>query len=225
MHYSLRVHALKEMLPESRAAVMRMFNRAPGRGLPYVEMRARARVERKARSLLYRHLTREQKWQLRARGSFTVMSGGRSYEIHRTGMCNNILTEWNGHTLSLCVIPDAGTFYPISDVLLYQKVTLETAPELLLDVAYVQDRTAGLIYESGKFLRDGSDPVTKSRGRVLRVDTIPEAVLDQPVEFMREQMQNLTAIEVVSAEDVGLRSEELDGIAEVLVERVETRES
>ena len=205
--YALRIGCLKEMLPESREIVLRMFRQAPGRARPRL-MHVRDRAEERARSLLFRHLTRPEKWHLRATGSIEVKACGLTFTI-RHGGASNIRTEWRGHQLSLCVIPAVGERIPISDVMLQQKVLLESSPELVLDVAYVHDVTAGLFYESGRFLRDGSDPVTKSRGRVLRVDTIPDTVLDEPVEYMRQQMVELTAIEVVSTE------------AEV--ERVETR--
>lgn len=203
--YALRIGCLKEMLPENREIVLRMFREAPGRSLSRLP-RVRDRAEERARCLLFRYLTRPQKWHLRATGSIEVEVAGLTFSIRHGGA---ITTEWRGHKLSLCVIPAGGSF-PVSDVMLTQKVLLESSPELVLDVAYVHDQTAGLFYESGRFLRDGSGPVTKSRGRVLRVDTIPAEVLDQPVEYMRSQMQELTAIEVVSTEAVE-------------VERVETR--
>jgi hypothetical protein len=194
-HYAIRVSGLKEMLPEARASVLRMWSRPPDPRSPRLA-HVRDGSEDLSTSLLFRHLTREQKWHLRAYGTIEVGACGLTFSI-RHGGHNNISVKWRGHDLSLCVEPK-GVSLPPSDVVLQQKVLLESSPELVLDVAHVHDKTAGLFYESGRFLRDGSDPVVKPVGRVLQVDTIRAEVLDEPVEYMREQMQDLTVVRVVS---------------------------
>lgn len=201
--FVIRVHHLKEALPEARETVLRMFRDGPGQRTTGRERAEHRRVQKRARGLLMRHLTREQKWHLRAHGFFKVTAkDGGSYEIWQRGS-GNLRTEWKGHKLSLCVVPAAGHHVPVEDVMLYQKVLLETDPAAVLDPAYVQDTTEGVVYESGRFLRDGSEPVVFTVTRVR----VPERVLDAPVEFMAEQM----TAEVEAVEPV--------------VERVETRET
>ena len=202
--YAVRISGLKEMLPEARASVLRMWAGAPGRARPRLG-HVRDRAEEKARRLLFEHLTKTDKTELRHTGLIRVRACGLEFSI-RHGVGNNISTVWRGHKLSLCTVPAFGSV-PASDLMLAQKVLLESSPDLILDVAYVHDETAGLFYKSGRFLRTGEDPVTMETGRLLRVE-VPDTVLESPVEFMRGQMTpgGLTAVEVI-----------------VEVERVETR--
>lgn len=202
--YRIRVHSLREALPEARQSVMNLFRHHANRGNK-TKKKVQHRASVRAKALLHKYLTREQRISLRGQRSFNVIGAdGRQYEITE-GSCNNILTEWQGHKLSLCVIHRDYAWLPIYDLMLTQKVLLETQPEAILNIAVTYDKTEDMVYQSARFLLDGGDPVPsyrRNQDRVLRV-TVPDEALENPTEFMRDQMGELTAVEVVSeAQDV-----------------------
>lgn len=87
------------------------------------ERQSAARAEKRARCLLHQFLTREQRWSLRADGSFTVQAqDGNTYRV-RYGKTVQLIE--NGQpVMGYCIHPREPI--PELDVMLIQKLLLET---------------------------------------------------------------------------------------------------
>lgn len=99
--------------------------------------RKRFSVEQRAKALLFRYLTREQKWELRAHRRITVWGqDGREYRIYAWQGMNVKLVENGEETTSLCVVPKPEvTTLPVLDLILAQKIMLETEVGHFLETA------------------------------------------------------------------------------------------
>lgn len=83
--------------------------------------------------MLHQFLTREQRWSLRARKAFFVIGqDGRTYEIQGHGGIR--LISDGRPTTSFCIRP-SGLMLPSSDLMLAQKLLLETNVEHFLATA------------------------------------------------------------------------------------------
>lgn len=101
--------------------------------------RERLRAERKSKALLFRSLTREQKWELRAHQRVTVKGqDGATYRIYKWQGMNVRLLEGAEETASLCIVPTAETPIPVYDLMLAQKVLLESQIDEFMKIAAVR---------------------------------------------------------------------------------------
>jgi hypothetical protein len=92
----------------------------------------------KALALLKRWLSPEQRRELEKRGSFDVVGchTGRRYRIH-PGKLNNVrILQDNVEVAALCFAPTDAGFLPEADIMLAQKIALETNEKAALKVAH-----------------------------------------------------------------------------------------
>ena len=92
----------------------------------------------KALALLKRWLSPEQCKELEKRGSFDVVGchTGRRYRIH-PGKLNNVrILQDNVEVAVLCFAPTDAGFLPEADIMLAQKIALETNEKAALKVAH-----------------------------------------------------------------------------------------
>lgn len=96
-----------------------------------------ARAMRRAKSLLFRHLRREQKWELRAHNRITTVGqDGRTYRIYGWQGGNVKVVENGVETTTLCVVPNPQvTKIPVHDLILAHKILLENAVDDFLGTA------------------------------------------------------------------------------------------
>lgn len=98
---------------------------------------AKIRSERRARALLFRYLTREQKWELRAHRRFTVQGqDGETYRVYRWVGGNVFQVKEDKEVKTFCVVtaPEQG-WVPVHDLLLVHKMLLEQNIQLFLSTA------------------------------------------------------------------------------------------
>ena len=91
----------------------------------------------KALALLKRWLSPEQRRELEKRGSFDVVGShtGRRYRIY-PGKLNNVrILQDNFEVAALCFAPADAGFLPEADIMLAQKIALETNEKAALKVA------------------------------------------------------------------------------------------
>src|ERR1700730_6581908 len=96
----------------------------------------------KALALLKRWLSPEQCKELEKRGSFDVVGchTGRCYRIH-PGKLNNVrILQDNVEVAALCFAPTDAGFLPEADIMLAQKIALETNEKAALKVAHQSPR-------------------------------------------------------------------------------------
>ena len=96
----------------------------------------------KALALLKRWLSPEQCKELEKRGSFDVVGchTGRRYRIH-PGKSNNVrILQDNVEVAALCFAPTDAGFLPEADIMLAQKIALETNEKAALKVAHLSPR-------------------------------------------------------------------------------------
>ena len=114
----------------------------PSAPLPRTVRRKKMQVEKRAKSLLFKYLAREQKWELRGHGRITVTGqDGRIYRIYAWQGMNVRLVEDDKETKSLCVVPKPEvTSLPVYDLILAQKVLLENDVDSFLKTAVIRVR-------------------------------------------------------------------------------------
>jgi hypothetical protein len=96
----------------------------------------------KAIALLKRWLSPEQRRELEKRGSFDVVGShtGRRYRIY-PGKLNNVrILQDNFEVAALCFAPADAGFLPEADIMLAQKIALETNEKAALKVAHQSSR-------------------------------------------------------------------------------------
>ncbi len=152
---------ISDLLPEARERLMSMhgmrnvrnYRRLNPRSAKPVK-RERRRAERRAKALLHRHLTREQRWELRGSRSLTVTGqDGREYLITE-GTCNNVfLLEDGEKRFRLCVV-DAGMKVPVHDLMLAQKLMIEGDLSSYLGLARAMNMRTNFYFD-GRLLLDG----------------------------------------------------------------------
>jgi hypothetical protein len=100
-------------------------------GVPHetqANRKARLRAEGRAKALLFRYLVPEQKWELRAYRRITVIGqDGRTYRIYAWHGMNVRLVENGQETYTFCIVPKPEHRLPVFDLILAQKVLIETS--------------------------------------------------------------------------------------------------
>ena len=102
----------------------------------------RSEASNKALALLKRWLSPEQRRELEKRGSFDVVGShtGRRYRIY-PGKLNNVrILQDNFEVAALCFAPTDAGFLPEADIMLAQKIALETNEKAALKVAHQSSR-------------------------------------------------------------------------------------
>ncbi len=136
--WRISLTTLRSRVPEIQNRYMRLRDHDLLAG-----SKKRKREERKAnmkaKALLHSQLTREQRWQLRAEKAFTVVGrDGRMYLITEGSTSNVRLIENGEATHSFCVVAK-DLRLPTYDLMLAQKLMLETAPEDFHKLAVVRN--------------------------------------------------------------------------------------
>lgn len=192
--------SLREMLPEARDAFMRLYDRGfePTRQAARVAARKQKGIDRRAKALLHRHLTREQRWELRATRSITVTGqDGRTYLITE-GTCNNVfLMEDGRQRFRLCAVASLeGTqSLPAHDLMLAQKLTIEHDIRRYLSVANAMNVETGHTFAGRLLLEDMWPEEVFRKVRVEDLEDlediryrVPDDVLDDPSEWIAERL-------------------------------------
>jgi hypothetical protein len=100
-----------------------------------------AKAEKRAKALLYKYLTREQKWELRATDSFIIIGqDGKRYRISKNECQNVFMMDGDRDKYRLCVVPK-GTWIPVYDLMLIQKFMIELDIETFWSLANAIDLT------------------------------------------------------------------------------------
>lgn len=191
-HWDAKLTDLREALPEHREWVLRIRCHERRRGSKKARREAFI-ANRKAKALLHRFLTKEQRWELRGSKSFRVVGqDGRTYLVTE-GMAGNVrLVEGPEHVATLCVVPKYEvTTLPMYDLMLAQKILLESQTEEFLRTARVRDLRTGEFFSTGAHLL-GQEPVPEPRDQRLVNDDlldIPDQVLDNPTEWVQAVRQ------------------------------------
>ena len=175
--WRLGISTLKSMVPEARKRIQGAYKHHTKSGTKKLRLQ-QTRAEGRARALLHQHLTRAQRLELRKTKGFVVLGkDGRTYHL-TTKHTLNVTVEHEGQAYGLCVVPDS--YLPMSDILLAQKIMLETKPEVFLRLAQVRNLTTGECYESGRFLLGEKQKVRK---KVVILD-FTEEQLESPREWI-----------------------------------------
>lgn len=97
------------------------------------------RASLKARALLHYHLTKEQRKELRGTKAFTLAGAdGKTYRITEGTTSNVYLLEEGQPVMRFCVVAKE-TALPMYDLLLAQKLMLESDPEQFWKIAVKTD--------------------------------------------------------------------------------------
>ena len=178
--WKVDVGCLKEMVPDALEAVRVLYEHHSKFGQKKVR-RERARAEVRARSLLHRYLTKEQRAELRATASFTTTGkDGRTYQVTKD---KGILVEHEGVPYSLCVHPR--DWVPTLDTMLAQKVMLETDPETLLRIANATNLSTHESVGKGSVLLGEPQPPRAKRAPLVELT-------DEQLENPREWVETRT---------------------------------
>jgi hypothetical protein len=162
----ISIRTLQEMMPEARASYIRLYEHHNHFGAA-ARRRAHQRASKKAKALLCRFLTREQRWTLRAEHYFEVVGqDGLTYTVRSGPLGGSVIQRGD---LSYCFHPK-DEHLPRHDLMLAQKL-------------YIESKTADFLAEAHV-----TDP-NRPRGQ-WRVDpaTIPEHATVNPEPFLREAM-------------------------------------
>lgn len=175
--WRIDVGTLRMMLPHARDAFLRLRRHHSNSGSKAAK-RLAYKANIKAKALLHFHLTKEQRWDLRATKSFAITGqDGRPYRITEGTSSNVMLLDRTGkESHRLCVVAK-GPSLPVYDLMLAQKLMLESDSEAFWKIAVVHD------------LRTNE---TRHPGRQHRRGTawdLPDEVVDEPVRWVEEQLR------------------------------------
>lgn len=181
VEWRLNLTTLRDMIPEVRDRYTRLHNAAMNAaGFGKRGRREEHRANVKAKALLHSQLTKEQRWDLRATKSFTITGrDGRTYRITEGSASNVQLMEDGVPVRNLCVVA-RDLRLPTYDLMLAQKLLLETAPEDFHKLAVVTELPRRAPVAT-------SEPV----GRTVN---ITDEDLDDPAEWSRQQLDEFAAV-------------------------------
>jgi hypothetical protein len=171
---------LKELVPKALLTVRRIFGFGPKAG-DKLKKKQKKLADVKARALLHRYLTKEQRLELRATQGFTVQgSDNRAY--HVTG--GNTFVEYEGQRIALCAIPIEEL--PTLDVMLAQKIMIENDPEVFLRLAHARNTVTNDFYLSGGFILGDDVQPEKAKSTHL-IELTPEQI-ENPREWVEARL-------------------------------------
>jgi hypothetical protein len=194
--FNVNIRDIRAALPAAREAAMRAFNYYSKAGTKKLR-KERHKADMTARALLFRHLTREQKWDFRATGQFLVQDkDGRSYTIRKAYGHNVKLLDENGQpSYEFCVVPKDESL-PVHDLMLAYKVVLESDAAKFLKVANVKDLKNGDVYTGGEFIFNPDapkEPTFRAQIRQAVANLHEEAVAHQNPQLTREEIREAMA--------------------------------
>jgi hypothetical protein len=179
----------------------------------------------RSKALLYRYLTKEQKWSLRAEKSFWVKGkDGHKYEVRASG-CNNVTRYEEGEPVyRFCVVAKYDFPIPVYDLLLGQKLMLETDTRTFLDTAVTHHLPTGERWHSGKHIDnpDVEPPLSfKQRQAQLRDGGYDTWEREQAEEIERRRNETCGLVGDLLLHDICVNEEarydgQLNGIGFVL---------
>ena len=184
--WRIGIGEMREMLPTAREALQRLYRYPPG-------SRARTKADRKAsvkaKALLHRHLTKEQRWELRATQAFTVVGqDGHTYRVTE-GTANNVQLLMDGKPrYSLCVVFKDHTPIPMYDLMLAQKILLELDIRFFLRTAKVVNLETRAYFDNGSFLLGEEAPVQPEFPPGDLFEEIPREDVDNPEAWVRARL-------------------------------------
>lgn len=199
--WRVSITSLREMLPNARDAWSRISRRSELAGNKQ-RKRDRKRAGVRARALLHRHLTREQRWELRATKSVTVTGqDGNAYRITE-GSCNNVFLIEDGKAkYRLCAVAKLDGFksLPVHDLMLAQKLMIENDITAYLLVANARNEETGHHFPGSALLNEAE--FEKARGRLLAdtgmpdtlarmLDPVPDEAIDEPENWAVSRLRN-----------------------------------
>jgi hypothetical protein len=111
-------------------------------------------IVRRAKALLHRYLTKQQRWDLRAYEAITVEAGGRTFQLDTAGKVQ-VLVDGKPR-YSMCIHPSEQLH--AFDRMLAQKLMLEADPEAFFQTANLTDLRDHASYPNALFLLDGTEP-------------------------------------------------------------------
>jgi hypothetical protein len=136
--WRLNLTQLRDLIPEARERYQRLYQAGLHAGAKKQRREVR-RASMRARALLHSQLTKEQRWELRASKAFTIVGrDGKTYRITEGSASNVLLLEEGSAIRRFCVVAK-DLRLPVYDLMLAQKLLLETAPEDFHKLAVVQD--------------------------------------------------------------------------------------
>lgn len=188
--WRIGISGLRMMLPEVRESVQRLFQQRERVGYKKAK-RALRKANGRARALLHKHLTKEQRWELRATKAFTVIGqDGRTYHVTEGSSGNVFILEDGEPTYRLCVVPNHHvTSLPMYDILLAQKVLLENNIRLFLHTAVVVNLRTNMRLKSGAVLIDGGPEVdAMSASAVEHRIEINDEDIEEPERWVRARL-------------------------------------
>jgi hypothetical protein len=185
--WRISVRCIKEMLPDARTSVLQFYKiRLQERPKGHKAFKRNAhQAGVKAKALLHKFLTREQRLMLKHLGEFRVLGkDGREYILSATG---GVKLEHEGHLYSFCYHPDIPV--PACDTLLSQKIVLETEPEVLIRSANVWDQTTQERFQGGAFILGEAPRPTKAKVVTqMAVLDLDQDVLENPREWVENRL-------------------------------------
>jgi len=191
--WRIGIAGLREALPEVREMLQRLFRAGSMRGNKKAK-RALRKSNGRAKALLHKYLTREQRWELRATKAFTVVGqDGRSYHVTEGSAGNVFLLENGEHTYRFCVVPNYKlTTLPTYDLMLAQKVLLENNLRLFLSTAVTTNLQTNARLETGLVLLDGGPELPRRVAADYEPIEIDEQDVDEPEAWVRARLEAAT---------------------------------
>jgi hypothetical protein len=172
--FEVSIVDIKTMLPDARDALQRMLSNHHRKGNK-AKKRLRFIARVRARALLFRYLTKDQKWSLRAERRFKVRGkDGNDYFISEA-YGNNVVRldpETAEPAYRFCVVFKTEEI-PVYDLLLAQKLMLEGAPRDFLDIAVVLDLRTDQVWGTGAHIDNPDHEPRLVPGLVAGVRVVP----------------------------------------------------
>lgn len=205
--WRIGISGLRSMLPEVRESIHRIFRLRLSAGNKKAK-RVLRKANGRARALLHQHLTKEQRWELRATKAFTVRGqDGRTYSVTE-GTAGNVFIIENGErTYRLCIVPNYKvSSMPMHDVLLAQKVLLENNIRLFLHTAHVTNLRTNMLLKNGSVLLTGlPEENVRSEAEVEHRIEINDEDIEEPEAWVLARLNTTTQGDEDGSTDAALR--------------------
>lgn len=216
--WRINISSLRELLPETRMVLQRFFLHQSQRGNKAAKRLTR-RANARAKTLLHKHLTKPQRWELRASKAFTVTGeDGRTYHVTEGTAGNVYLLEDGIPTYRFCIVPDHTlTSLPVYDLMLAQKVLLESNIRMFLGTACTTNMRTQMVLRDGAVLLDGQPevPIGPIAGwPAIDEANINEEDIDEPEHWVRARLQAAIRGDEDGSADTAWRDEGHEDFAE-----------